>query len=104
MRRVSQPHPDLSRVAWLAHFAGARPSVLSHECKRCVTHQCGLIAGFHKCGQASKGAWWMPRRAEAKKDVEGCDKPRGVAKRTLIRGFPNGETRFRRATVGFTPV
>jgi len=28
------------------------------------------------------------------KDVVGCDKPRGVVKRTLIRGFPNGETQL----------
>ena len=28
------------------------------------------------------------------KDVAACDKPRGVGKRTLIRGFPNGETCF----------
>src|SRR5438105_11453332 len=27
------------------------------------------------------------------KDVVACDKPRGVGKQTLIRGFPNGETR-----------
>ena len=26
------------------------------------------------------------------KDVVVCDKPRGVDKQTLIRGFPNGET------------
>jgi len=27
------------------------------------------------------------------KDVVACDKPRGVCKLTLIRGFPNGGTR-----------
>ena len=27
------------------------------------------------------------------KDVVACDKPRGVCKQALIRGFPNGETR-----------
>ena len=37
-------------------------------------------------------AWWMPRLEQAMKDVGGCDKPRGVAKQTLIRGFPNGTT------------
>ena len=26
------------------------------------------------------------------KDVVACDKPRGVGKQTVIRGFPNGET------------
>ena len=34
----------------------------------------------------------MPRRSEAKKDVDGCEKPRGAAKRALIRGYPNGAT------------
>ncbi|MDK2922512.1 MAG: hypothetical protein PWR24_2069, partial [Desulfonauticus sp.] len=34
----------------------------------------------------------MPRRQEAKKDVGGCEKPRGAAKQALIRGFPNGVT------------
>ena len=28
------------------------------------------------------------------KDVVACDKPRGVGKRTVIRGFPNGETQL----------
>src|SRR5690606_4413400 len=30
-------------------------------------------------GQARKGAWWMPRRGQAMKDVASCDKPRGAA-------------------------
>ena len=47
----------------------------------------------HSYDQASKGAWWMPWRREAMKDVVACDKPRGVGKRALIRGCPNGETR-----------
>src|SRR5215831_480816 len=34
----------------------------------------------------------MPWRREAMKDVGGCEKLRGVANRTLIRRFPNGET------------
>ena len=45
-----------------------------------------------ECGQATKGAWWMSRRDEAMKDVVGCDKPRGAAKRALILGSPNRET------------
>ena len=35
----------------------------------------------------------MPWHLEPKKDVAICDKPRGVDKPTVIRGFPNGETR-----------
>ena len=27
-------------------------------------------------GKESKGAWWMPRLTEAKKDVVSCEKPR----------------------------
>jgi hypothetical protein len=34
----------------------------------------------------------MPRRHEAMKDVDSCDKLRGVAKQTLIRRFLNGGT------------
>ncbi len=48
-----------------------------------------------KIGQATKSIGWMPWRKTAMKDVVSCDKPRGVAKQTLIRGFPNGETQFR---------
>jgi ribosome modulation factor len=43
-------------------------------------------------GQATKGKWWMPWRQEAMKDVVSCEKPRGAAKRALIRGYPNGVT------------
>ena len=43
-------------------------------------------------GQVTKSMQGMPRRRKAMKDVASCDKPRGVAQQTLIRGFPNGET------------
>jgi len=36
----------------------------------------------------------MPRRSKTKKDADGCEKPRGAAKRALIRGYPNGATRL----------
>ena len=29
-----------------------------------------------RLGKESKGAWWMPRLTEAKKDVVSCEKPR----------------------------
>src|SRR5690606_29216738 len=45
------------------------------------------------CGQVFKGARWMPWHQEPMKDVGGHDSPRGVVNQTLIRGFPNGETR-----------
>lgn len=45
--------------------------------------------GVDQGGQATKGVWGMPRRQEAKKGVEDCDKPGGLVKRELIPGFPN---------------
>src|SRR5207249_12178253 len=42
--------------------------------------------------QATKSQRWMPWRLMPKKDVGGCDKPRGAADRASIRGYPNGET------------
>ena len=43
--------------------------------------------------QATKSQRWMPWRLKPIKDVGGCEKPRGVAYQTSIRGCPNGETR-----------
>jgi hypothetical protein len=34
----------------------------------------------------------MPWQKMPKKDVVGCEKPRGAVKQALIRGCPNGET------------
>jgi hypothetical protein len=47
-----------------------------------------------KCGQATKGVWWMPWHREATKDVVACDKLREAGKRALIRRFLNAETRL----------
>ena len=52
--------------------------------------------------QATKSQRWMPWRLKPKKDVGGCEKPRGVADQTSIRGCPNGETRH--PSWGVTPV
>jgi len=41
----------------------------------------------------------MPWLKETKKDVAGCDKPRGAAKQAVSRGFPNGETHERKTLV-----
>ena len=46
-----------------------------------------------KCGQATKGVWWMSWHQEATKDVVACDKLREAGKRALIRRFLNEETR-----------
>ena len=59
---------------------------LAATCQNQAAPQIGLY------GQAFKCIWWMPRQLKAMKDVVACDKPRGVSKQTLIRGFPNGET------------
>jgi hypothetical protein len=52
--------------------------------------------------QATKSQRWMPWRLKPKKDVGGCEKPRGAAYRASIRGCPNGETRH--PSWGVTPV
>ena len=52
--------------------------------------------------QATKSQRWMPRRLKPKKDVGGCEKPRGAAYQASIRGCPNGETRH--PSWGVTPV
>ena len=41
--------------------------------------QPGVLSKFY--GQATKGAWWMPWRKMATKDVASCDKPRRAASR-----------------------
>ena len=46
-----------------------------------------------KCGQATKGVWWMSWHREATKDVVACDKLREAGKRASIRRFLNAETR-----------
>ena len=51
------------------------------------------------CSQVFKGTRWMPWHQEPKKDVGICDKPRGVDNQTVIRGFPNGETRLEASPV-----
>ena len=59
---------------------------------------CGVFFDdcFVLCGvEVVTGTRWMPWHQELMKDVEICDKPRGVDKRTVIRGSPNGVTRLR---------
>jgi len=47
-----------------------------------------------KCGQATKGVWWMSWHREATKDVVTCDKLREAGKRASIRRFLNEETQL----------
>ena len=44
--------------------------------------------------QIIKRIWRMPWHQKPKKDVGGCDKPRGAVNRAVIRGFLNGETQL----------
>lgn len=53
-----------------------------------------IVSTSIKYSQASKSQRWMPWRQMPKKDVDGCDKPRGAAYQASIRGCPNGETRL----------
>ena len=72
---------------------GGRRDVV--ERVRPLLENCTVDASiFSICGQVFKGTRWMPWHQEPMKDVGACDKPRVVGNRTLIRGFPNGETRL----------
>src|SRR4051812_46806975 len=51
-----------------------------------------VVTVIDKCGQATKGVWWMPWHREAKKDVVACDMLREAGKQALIRRFLNVET------------
>jgi hypothetical protein len=42
-------------------------------------------------GQATKGAWWMPRHQKAKKDAVNCEKPRGVVRERRSVGVRMGK-------------
>ena len=54
---------------------------------------CELYSGReYLFGLVCKSIRWMPWYQEPKKDVVACDMPRGVGKRAVIRGCPNGET------------
>ncbi len=53
---------------------------------------CPFVTVIDKCGQATKGVWWMPWHREATKDVVACDKLREAGKRASIRRFLNEET------------
>ena len=52
-----------------------------------------LSTVIDKCGQATKGVWWMSWHREATKDVVACDKLREAGNQALIRRFLNAETR-----------
>jgi hypothetical protein len=57
-------------------------------------HDTPVVTVIDKCGQATKGVWWMSWHREAMKDVVACDKLREAGKQALIRRCPNEETRL----------
>jgi hypothetical protein len=59
----------------------------------CSVFVCPMNTVIDKCGQATKGVWWMPWHREATKDVVACDKLREAGKQASIRRFLNAETR-----------
>ncbi len=69
-----------------------------------ATFCCGVCFVILFCLQVLKSERWMPWHLEPKKDVVICDKPRGVDKRAVIRGFPNGETQHATLCLCVTPV
>lgn len=81
--------PDEPLVSF-GGWVGAGVWVVTGGCLR--TAQWTRASLNDLCGQVYKGTGWMPWHQEPKKDVVACDKPRGVGKRTVIRGCPNGET------------
>ena len=73
--------------------ASTEPHARSGARGRSYLENCIAAVGvLYISSQDIKGARWMPWRQKPMKDVDGCDKPRGVAEQTMIRGFPNGET------------
>lgn len=83
---------------WCGVFFVVRFACVAHGlwvvCVGCVLFENCIVDAsiFVFCVQVFKSTWWMPWHQEPMKDVGICDKPRGVDNRTVIRGFPNGET------------
>ena len=69
-----------------------RASLVFASCSSSSVSFGAQVGWVRMLSQVFKGTRWMPWHQEPKKDVGACDKPRGVGNRTLIRGFPNGET------------
>ena len=77
-----------------------RPEIVPQGFRLPPTVQCDVfgtrlkaaVTVVDKCGQITKGVWWMSWHREAKKDVVACDKLRGTGKRVLIRRCLNRET------------
>ena len=98
-------------VIWCWSFGGCCEYWFCLSGWGCGKWRLGWVVGFRPyfenytvdasifVSQVFKGARWMPWYQEPKKDVGICDKPRGVDNQTVIRGFPNGETRLEASPV-----
>jgi hypothetical protein len=74
-------------------WTGCREQVMGKLSTQGSALRTASLTVIDKCGQATKGVWWMSWHREAMKDAAACDKLRGVGKRTSIRRFLNAETR-----------
>src|SRR5262249_58664753 len=66
-----------------------RSAVVSSNRKSQIGDRKSSLTVIDKCGQATKGVWWMSWHREATKDVVACDKLREAGKRASIRRFLN---------------
>jgi hypothetical protein len=93
LRGVRGPSSRWNRFGWCWWPVGVGAGVGEGVARSLRTAQ-WTRASLNLCSQVFKGTRWMPWHQEPMKDVGTCDKPRGVGNRTVIRGFPNGETRL----------
>ena len=90
VRRVAWRHCGSCRAPWEARceragslFCSSRPGSSGSVGRSNALGGCLVKPAEEQergTGQARKGAWWMPRRGQARKDVASCEKPRGAAR------------------------
>ena len=61
-----------------------------------------MTTGAREKGQVRKGLRWMTRHQRAKKDVAGCEKPRGAASERRSVGIRMGQPILRKVRVSYT--
>lgn len=83
---VTNYHSDMEKK-----FTGMLHSTRKNNLRTWLGNYYQYLAGF--LGQMNKRKRWMPWQSKAKKDVAACEKPRGVGRQALIRGYLNGGTR-----------
>ena len=80
-------------------FLANDPLLIAWVILTATRHGTPAVTMIDKCGQATKGVWWMSWHREATKDVVACEMLREAGKRALIRRFLNEETQL-----GLLPV